>query len=316
MDLYGSGASISQANALTQQAQQINEATSDFNNSLAEQLDQAKTAGANEQISLAEKNAISIGTAGVKLLGSGAARGDVADAAKAAIKGFKSIPISFAERVAKGGVVDSGEGASALADSIRSVYAGGARPPSPTGLSREGAFVQTAADVGEREAAEGSRFVGQGFRYGVESAADLRVGSLVSRIGFKSLEDLGKTGLAKGAVAGLGGVLDIGKDIERTAKEGFGIDTFGSNNYQRIGNISNIVGSGLEVAGLLTAWTPLGLGLEGIGAAIALGGSATEAVGDVKEGGEQETQTEKDVKSQTRGLVTSEQLTQAIGRTQ
>ena len=316
MDLYGSGASISQANALTQQAQQINEATSDFNNSLAEQLDQAKTAGANEQISLAEKNAISIGTAGVKLLGSGAARGDVADAAKAAIKGFKSIPISFAERVAKGGVVDSGEGASALADSIRSVYAGGARPPSPTGLSREGAFVQTAADVGEKEAAEGSRFVGQGFRYGVESAADLRVGSLVSRIGFKSLEDVGKTGLAKGAVAGLGGVLDIGKDIERTAKEGFGIDTFGSNNYQRIGNISNIVGSGLEVAGLLTAWTPLGLGLEGIGAAIALAGSATEAVGDVKEGGEQETQTEKDVKSQTRGLVTSEQLTQAIGRTQ
>jgi hypothetical protein len=316
MDLYGSGASISQANALTQQAQQINEATSDFNNSLAEQLDQARTAGANEQISLAEKNAISIGTAGVKLLASGAARGDVADAAKAAIKGFKSIPVSFAERVAKGGIVDSGEGASALADSIRSVYARGARPPSPTGLSRGGAYVQTAADVGEREAAEGSRFVGQGFRYGVESAADLPVGSLVSRIGFKSLEDLGKTGLAKGAVAGLGGVLDIGKDIERTAKEGFGIDTFGSNNYQRIGNIANIVGSGLEVAGLLTSWTPLGLGLEGIGAAIALGGSATEAVGDVKEGGEQETQTEKDVKSQTRGIVTSQQLTQAIGRTQ
>ena len=316
MDLYGSGASISQANALTQQAQQINEATTDFNNSLAEQLDQAKTAGANEQISLAEKNAISIGTAGVKLLGSGAARGDVADAAKAAIKGFKSIPISFAERVAKGGVVDAGEGASDLADSIRSVYAGGARPPSPTGLSREGAFVQTAADVGEKEAAEGSRFVGQGFRYGVESAADLPAGSIVSRLGFKSLEDVGKTGLAKGAVAGLGGVLDIGKDIERTAKGGFGIDTFGSNNYQRIGNIANIVGSGLEVAGLLTAWTPLGLGLEGIGAAIALAGSATEAVGDVKEGGEQETQTEKDVKSQTRGLVTSQQLTQAIGRTQ
>ena len=317
MDLYGSGASISQANALTQQAQQINEATSDFNNSLAEQLDQARTAGANEQISLAEKNAISIGTAGVKLLASGAARGDVADAAKAAIKGFKSIPVSFAERVAKGGIVDSGEGASALADSIRSVYAGGARPPSPTGLSREGAFIQTSADVGEREAAEGSRFVGQGFRYGVESAADLPgAESLVSRIGFKSLEDLGKTGLAKGAVAGLGGVLDIGKDIERTAKEGFGIDTFGSNNYQRIGNIANIVGSGLEVAGLLTSWTPLGLGLEGIGAAIALGGSATEAVGDVKEGGEQETQTEKDVKSQTRGLVSSQQLTQAIGRTQ
>jgi hypothetical protein len=316
MDLYGSGASISQANALTQQAQQINEAASDFNNSLAEQLDQARTAGANEQISLAEKNAISIGTAGVKLLGSGAARGDVADAAKAAIKGFKSIPVSFADRVAKGGVVDAGEGASDLADSIRSVYAGGARPPSPTGLSRGGAYVQTAADVGEREAAEGSRFVGQGFRYGVESAADLPAGSIVSRLGFKSLEDVGKTGLAKGAVAGLGGVLDIGKDIERTAKGGFGIDTFGSNNYQRIGNIANIVGSGLEVAGLLTAWTPLGLGLEGIGAAIALGGSATEAVGDVKEGGEQETQTEKDVKSQTRGLVSSQQLTQAIGRTQ
>ena len=45
MDLYGSGASIGQANAQTQLARELNEATNDFNNSLAQQLDQAKTAG-------------------------------------------------------------------------------------------------------------------------------------------------------------------------------------------------------------------------------------------------------------------------------
>ena len=317
MDLYGSGASIAQANALSQQVQQINEAASDFNNTLAEQLDQARTTGEQEQIALAEKNAMSMATAGGKLLASGAARSDIIEAGKSLVKGFKTIPVSFKEKMAREAVTGAGDAASDLADGIRKVYAGGARPPSPSGLSREGAFVQTSADVGEREAAEGSRYVGQGFRYGVESAADIRpVESVVSKLGVKSLEDLGKTGLAKGAVAGLGGVLDVGKDIERTVKGGFNLDTFGSNNYQRVGNLANIIGSGLEVAGVVTSWTPLGLGLEGLGAAIALAGSATEAVGDVKEGGEQETQTEKDIKGQVRGEVQTQQITQAIGRTQ
>ena len=41
MDLYSSGASISQVNSQTSETRALNEATYDFNNSLAEQLDQA-----------------------------------------------------------------------------------------------------------------------------------------------------------------------------------------------------------------------------------------------------------------------------------
>ena len=82
MDLYGGGVSIGQANAQTQLARELNEATNDFNNSLAEQLDQARIAENEEQTDITTKNMASVVTSGGKLLGSAEARGDVIDAAK------------------------------------------------------------------------------------------------------------------------------------------------------------------------------------------------------------------------------------------
>ena len=108
--------------------------------------------------------------------------------------------------------------------------------------------------------------------------------------------------------AGVGGGLDIVKDIER--------GNFGSNTAQRVGNIGNIVGSALEVAGVVTAWTPFGLGLEGLGAAISLGSAALETGGDIAEGKEEAKTAESDITSQARGETTADVVTQAVGRTQ
>jgi len=119
---------------------------------------------------------------------------------------------------------------------------------------------------------------------------------------------LGAGGLAKGAFAGVGGGIDIVKDIER--------GNFGTNSAQRIGNIGNIIGSGLEVAGIVTSFTPFGLGLEGLGAAISLGSAALETGGDIAEGKEEAKTAESDITSQARGQTTADVVTQAVGRTQ
>ena len=110
----------------------------------------------------------------------------------------------------------------------------------------------------------------------------------------KSAEELGAKGFAKTAIAGIGGGIDIVKDIER--------GNFGSNSAQQIGNIGNIVGSALEVAGIATSFTPFGLGLEGIGAAISLGSvQHLETGGDIAEGKKEAEKTESDIQSQARG---------------
>ena len=307
MDLYGSGASIGQANALTQQAREINIATNDFNNSLAEQLDQAKTAENEEQTDITSKNMLSVGTAGGKLLASAEARGDVLDIAKKVKSGFKEIPVSFKEKMESAGVKTE-QSPAELQESIEATYQGGARPPSPTGLGRAGAPVESSAQLGEGAGEEGSRLVGRGFRYGtVESAADIPK-SFAERIGVKGAEELGTTGFIKTGIAGVGGALDIAKDIER--------GNFGSNSLQKVGNIANIIGSGLEVAGIATAWNPFGIGLEGLGAVTSLVGAGLETVGDIEEGSKESEKTESDIKSQVRGQTVAQGITQAVGRTQ
>lgn len=316
MELYGSGASIGQANALTQQAREINIATNDFNNSLAEQLDQAKTAENEEQTDITSKNMLSVGTAGGKLLASAEARGDVLDIAKKIKTGFKEIPISFKEKM-EAAAAKTTQSPAEIQDSIRDDFystdtsiegAPPARPPSPTGLGRAGAPVESSAQLGEGAGEEGSRLVGRGFRFGtVESAADIPK-SFAERIGVKGAEELGTTGFIKTGIAGVGGVLDVAKDIER--------GNFGSNSLQKVGNIANIIGSGLEVAGIATAWNPFGIGLEGLGAVTSLVGAGLETVGDIEEGGEESEKTESDIKSQVRGQTAAQSITEAVGRTQ
>lgn len=323
LDLYGTGASISQGNSQTEAARQINLATTDFNNSLAEQLDEARTAEDAAQTDTTSKNMVSVGSSGLKLIGSADARGDVLDAAKKLKTGFKEIPVSFREKMASAAAKTTetpAEIQQSITDDFYSADASvegapPARPPSPTGLGRRGAAVESSAQLGEGAGEQGSRLVGRGFRYGtVESAADVSK-SFAERVGVKSLEELGTKGALKTAVAGVGGVIDVAKDIER-GQGLFNKDTYGSNNIQRVGNIGNIVGSALEVAGIATAWTPFGLGLEGLGAAISLGSAAAETVGDIDEAEEKKETTEKDIKSQARAQTVAQPVTEAVGRTQ
>jgi len=290
MDLYGSGASIAQANAQTQQAREINEATQDFNNSLAEQLDTAKTAENEEQTDITVKNMASVVSSGGKLLASAEARDDVVKAAQK-IKGVPKAIVS--KSPFKLGVESS--------EDLRPV-------------------VQSSADVAEGAAQRGAAILAGEGAEGVGPAVLSRAaqslasgelpsaGAVAKSVGFKSAEELGAAGLAKGAIAGIGGGLDIVKDIER--------GNFGSNSAQRVGNIGNIVGSALEVAGIVTSFTPFGLGLEGLGAAISLGSAAIETGGDIAEGKEEAKTTEKDITSQARGDVAADVVTQAVGRTQ
>ena len=287
MDLYGSGVSIGQANQQIDLVRQANAVASDFNNSLAEQLDQAKTAENEEQTDITTKNMASVSTSGLKLLGSAKARDDVANAAKK----LKNAPSALASKIR-----GTGEAAEDIAR--------------PAGIQTSAAVVESSADVAEGAAQRGAAVLaGEGAEEGgtaiLESGGARRLGKT---LGIKSAEELGGIGLAKGAVAGLGGGLDIVKDIER--------GNFGSNPMQQVGNIGNIIGSGLEVAGLFTAWTPFGLGLEGLGAAISLGSAALETAGDIEEGGKEAEKTESDIQSQARGDVATDQLTTAVGRTQ
>ena len=291
MDLYGSGASIGQANAQTQLARELNEATNDFNNSLAEQLDQAKTAENEEQTDITTKNMASVATSGGKLLASAEARGDVIDAAKK-LKGAPKAIIS--KSPFKLGVESSED------------------------LTRP--LIETTADLPEGAAQRGAAILAGEGAEGVGPAVLSRAGESLARgelpsaeaiakgIGFKSAEELGATGFAKTALAGVGGGIDIVKDIER--------GNFGSNTAQQVGNIGNIVGSALEVAGIATSFTPFGLGLEGIGAAISLGSAALETGGDIAEGKEEAEKTETDIQKQARGQVGVEQVEKAVGRTQ
>ena len=100
MDLYGASASIGQANALTQQAREINQATTDFNNSLAEQLDEALDQENMEQSSINQKNILSAATAGSKFVTE--ARSDLLKAGKKVLTApGKVLPVSLREKMGR-----------------------------------------------------------------------------------------------------------------------------------------------------------------------------------------------------------------------
>ena len=138
---------------------------------------------------------------------------------------------------------------------------------------------------------------------GVEIGADVAKGVI-------------KTG-GKAVLAGAGGAIDVYQDIDRIAKGGLNKDAFGSNNWERVGNVLNVVGSGLEVAGVLTAWTGIGgLSLEAAGAGLGLLGAGLETYGDLEVEDKKEETVTKDITSQRRGEVAAAQVETATGRTE
>lgn len=292
MDLYG--ASISQGNAQSQLVQETNQQAEDFNRGLASQLDAAKE---QDDADASEKQAINMfkgSTAGAKLITDTKARGAVLDkigqiTGKSKLLGTPAEvePALGGGRAFPGGATDT---LRPVATTTTEETALRLNAPVETVAGSTGAASQAVGEAGQ--AAEGT----SGFKFGVESGADLA----------PAAEEIGATDLAKTGLAGVGGALDIYKDISR--------GSFGSNWEQELGNIGNIAGSALEIGGALTAWTGLGAGAEALGAVLSVGSTALETAGDIKEGKETEEQTESDITGQQRAAVAGQQITQAVQR--
>jgi len=320
MDLYGSGASIAQANAQTEAARQINQNTTDFNNSLAEQLDQANLEEDQDRQSKLTKNIASGGTAAGKLilkkeLRSGAKQGVIA--------GGKFVKTTAAERFAKE------ERVQPSFEEIREVYSSGARPPSPergvrsTLQEGEQVTADVAGETGEVGAEVTARTAEEAATEGIETSgkvlAKKAAEDAIEKAGLKTASKIATKAMTVGkvGVAGLGGALDVAGDVGRLIEGKSGADVFGSNSASRAGNIMNIIGSGLEVAGVATGGvTPWSLALEGIGAVVGLAGAVTEGVGEEEASEESKEKTQEDITSQARGQAVGEQVTQVVGRTQ
>jgi hypothetical protein len=345
MDLYGSGASIAQFNAQTAEARSLNQATNDFNNSLAEQLDEAKIEVDQDKSGKVQKDILSLTTAGGKVV----SKAEIGKNAKKALGGIKEVKTSLAERMAKevgeerAGISTAEqlrEAASRLtgtADEVRAEeFARGADIEAITAetgplTTRSGAIVGVPTQQGleeahasapqelytaeqtvdeSTEAAETARATGD-----IETAAKTAEKTGVE-IGADVAKGVIKTG-GKAVLAGAGGAIDVYQDIDRIAKGGLNKDAFGSNNWERVGNVLNVVGSGLEVAGVLTAWTGIGgLSLEAAGAGLGLLGAGLETYGDLEVEDTKEETVTKDITSQRRGEVAAAQVETATGRTE
>jgi len=290
MQLYGGTASISQANALSQQAQEINQANVNFNNTLAEQLDDANREQDQDRTAKLQKNLLSGGTSGGKLAVIGKKGGIIRPTG---LGGFKDMPLSRDEVLAK----EAGAERAPLTN-----------PP------------QAGEAVAQRPVGTTETYTGEG-RLAEEEAA--RAGDVAGSAGVKTTAEIASEVAGKAAtvgkigIAGLGGGIDAFQDIGRFMQGQTGLDAFGSNSLSRTGNIANIIGSSLEVAGVATGGiTPFSLLLEGTGALIGLGGSIVEGVGEEESGDVSKEKEQQDISSQVRGEVTTEQLTQAVSRTQ
>jgi hypothetical protein len=298
MDLYGSGASIAQANSQTQQTREINQATQDFNNSLAEQLDSANLEEDQDRASKLQKNILSGATSGGKLAAIGKNQ-KTRKAAATTAGGFEDVAVSKEEVLAREAGAERAPltNVTELDTSVENIGEGGATTETYTAEGK----------LAEQEAAKASEVAGSA---GVKSSAEVAA-ETVGKFAGKAAT-VGKVG-----VAGLGGGIDAFQDLGRLMEGKTGMDAFGSNNYSRVGNIGNIVGSSLEVLGAATGGiTPWSIGLEAVGATISLASSITEGVGEEKAADVSKQTADDDITSQARGETATDLVTQAVGRTQ
>ncbi len=317
MDLYGSGAAIAQVNSQTAETRALNEATADFNNSLAEQLDQANLEQDEDRKATLTKNITSGVTSGGKL----ALGKEIKAGAKRGILGAgKFVKTTKAERFAK---EDEQLASLPTLEEGQDLIRRGIRPPSPElGLQstlREGeqATAETADELGASvdvageasEAVEGS----------TKALAKKATEEALEKTGLKELGSLaGRAAtFGKAGVAGLGGALDIGSDISRGLEGKSGMEVFGSNAASQTGNLLNIAGSALEVFGVATGGiSPWALVAEGTGAVLGLAGAITEGIGEEEASVKKKESAQTDITSQARGETVASQVTQAIGRTE
>ena len=308
MELYGSGASISQANSQTNQARQLSRANQDFNNTLAEQLDTTNLELDQDKQSKLNKNILSGATNA----------GKIGIISKNKILGGKEIKTSLEERIAKDPSRIAKEG-----DALKAVRGARVGESGGSGLLVAGDALLDKAGIGSSRAGEVFEGEKAGTRLGSAAVEGGEVAGVVGTSGAargllkvaeggagKTLLKVGKVG-----VAGLGGGLDIAQDIGNIASGKSGMEVFGSNTASRFGNIANILGSGLEVAGVATGGiTPWSLTLEAAGAGIGLLGSLAEAGGEMEASDDAKKTADADITSQQRGAVLSSNVETAVGR--
>jgi len=158
------------------------------------------------------------------------------------------------------------------------------------------------ADIGRRSGVleETAQVAKEGVGTSEKAAAEL--------LAKKEGKDLLKKAGTKIGIAGLGGGLEIYKDIQR--------GSIGNNWEQQVGNVGNIIGSGLEIAGVLGMGIPgVGIGLEALGAGISLGATAFETAGDVKDSTESTAKETAALSAQGKGIGSAQQITTAVSRT-
>jgi len=333
MDLYSQGASISQANQLTEAAREANNAAKDFNNTLAAKLDEA-----NDELdaSAAEQQAINMYqgiSSGGKLVGLAAGSKTAKKAATAVKDTLKSGATAGGEvidkfkyrKLATSAESEGAAGFLAASEELRDAAAdeaerfggeltqteedlrttrefkpatGGAKITTSQGVLGASVDVETsgsAARTGQFAdlAGPGAKAV----KGETEAALDAAL---------KGGAKLGAAEFAKTAVSGVGAGLDIYKDIQ----SGWKFDNW----KQELGNIGNIAGSALEIGGALTAWTGLGVGAEALGAAISVGSTALETAGDVEATGKKREDQESDIMSERRGGAAAAAQTTVVAR--
>ena len=318
MDLYSGGGSVSQVNSQTSETRAINQATQDFNNSLAEQLDVGTAELDSDASSKNQKDILGIGTAGGKVVALAATsktakKGALALGRKA---GFgKSAAQSLSEGdelIGAGGAAERvGSSSEEALKAVRAARLGesggsGLLVAGPALLDRAGIATgrgaakttSTVASTGEKAVVAGSK----------EGRAALEAGG-------KGLLKGAALTAGKAAIAGAGGALDIGEDISNLASGKKGMEVFGSNTMSQIGNMMNIAGSTLEVGGVLTGGiTPWSIGAEILGAGLGVVGSALELGGDLEAADDKKEALTTDIQSQARSLGGAQQVTTATAR--
>ena len=269
MDLYSAGLSVSQGDNLTASIRSTNQGNEDFNKSLAQQRDiiisDADTQQNTQGILSGAKLAPTVAKAGTAVASQAVGTGELA------------------EKV--------GLGRSAATNAAKASATVGETAP------KVGFFTKIAnpASEGVSDALKTTDGTVIGTSDAANAAKAASAGADVAEEGGEiAAADVGRAGLA-----GLGGAIEIGKDIERGG--------LGSNWEQKAGNITSIIGSGLEIAGAFTAWTGFGIGLEGAGIALSLGGGGLEAVGDAKAAQATKDQATQDVTDQSRSAVATQE---------
>ena len=289
MDLYGPSASIGQANAQTQEAREASIAATDFNNSLAEELDRANAEQDDDRKAAAQKNIVSGTASASKFIARDGLRKPLANKLGLSRAG-KFVKTTFAERMGR--------------------EAGAERTTAEE-------FTAEAADATGEAARPAAAALDESVTIGTSAAA--REGEKVAlETAEKTTGDIAKFAgkVGRVGIAGLGGGIDVAADVGRFMEGKRGLDMFGSNSAQRVGNIGNIVGSGLELAGLATAGIPpLGLTLEAAGAITGLVSSVVEGVGDEESAAESKEKEEQDITSQRRSQTVAQNVSTVTGRT-